>query len=125
MALAEAGFRNGIGAQVELKSDDLPAEYVLFGEDASRVLVSCDRQLLSRIKEVAGKYGVAAEVIGETTADNLEIVVDGQSGRLRTSVADLKSAWEGALERACMPKPKSTWFRKCCRRASQLLVVSC
>ena len=50
VALAEAGFLNGIGARVDLKSDDLPAEFILFGEDASRV-VSCDRQLLSRIKE--------------------------------------------------------------------------
>ncbi len=96
VALAEAGFLNGIGAQVELKSDDLPAEYILFGEDASRVLVSCDRQLLSRIKEVAGKHGVAAEVIGETTAGNLEIVVDGQTV-VSASVSQLKSAWEGAL----------------------------
>jgi phosphoribosylformylglycinamidine synthase subunit PurL len=99
VALAEAGFLNGIGARVELKSDDLPAEYVLFGEDASRVLVSCDRQLLSRIQEVAGKHGVAAEVIGETTAANLEIVVDGQTV-VSAPVSQLKSAWEGALAKA-------------------------
>jgi phosphoribosylformylglycinamidine (FGAM) synthase-like enzyme len=99
VALAEAGFLNGIGARVELKSDDLPAEYILFGEDASRVLVSCDRQLLSRIKEVAGKHGVAAEVIGETSAGNLEIVVDGQTV-VSAPVSQLKSAWEGALAKA-------------------------
>ena len=99
VALAEAGFQNGIGARVELKSDDLPAEYVLFGEDASRVLVSCDRQLLSRIQEVAGKHGVAAEVIGETTQGNLEIVVDGQTV-VSAPVSQLKSAWEGALAKA-------------------------
>ena len=99
VALAEAGFQEGVGARVELKSDDLPAEYVLFGEDASRVLVSCDQQLLSRIQQVAEKHGVAAEVIGETTEGNLEIVVDGRRV-VSAPVSQLKSAWEGALAKA-------------------------
>ena len=99
VALAEAGFQNGVGARVELKSEDLPAEYVLFGEDASRILVCCDRQLLSRIQQVAEKHGVVAEVIGETSQNNLEIAIDGQKV-VSAPVSQLKSAWEGALAKA-------------------------
>src|ERR1700723_1999918 len=37
VALSEKAFAKGIGARVELASTGLPAEFVLFGEDASRM----------------------------------------------------------------------------------------
>ena len=43
VALAEKTFTKGVGARVNLTSNGLPAEFVLFGEDASRILVSCVR----------------------------------------------------------------------------------
>ena len=49
------------------------AEFALFGEDASRILISCDPGKVGRIKEVAEKYGMSAEIIGETIAERLEI----------------------------------------------------
>ena len=70
VTLAESGFRNGVGVKVELaprRSAELPAEYLLFGEDASRVVLSCDRGHVSGIKQVAERYGIAADLIGETT----------------------------------------------------------
>ena len=42
VALAEKAFAKGVGARVNLASDGLPAEFVLFGEDASRIVLSCD-----------------------------------------------------------------------------------
>ena len=36
----------------------LPPEFVLFGEDASRIVISCDRGNLAGIKQVAAKYGL-------------------------------------------------------------------
>src|ERR1700726_2542089 len=60
VALAEKAFPAGVGARVNLASGGLFAEYALFGEDASRVLVSCDPGSVARIKEVAGKHGIAA-----------------------------------------------------------------
>jgi len=103
VCLAESGFRNGIGAKVELSSaalklEDLPAEYVLFGEDASRIVVSCDQSHVSGIKQVAEKYELSAELIGQTTPDNLEIKLDGKV-IVSASVADLFVEWDGALER--------------------------
>ena len=44
VALAESGFAKGIGMNVDLTSHGLPPEFVLFGEDASRVVISCDRE---------------------------------------------------------------------------------
>src|ERR1019366_503848 len=63
VTLAECGFAHGIGAEVNLSSDGLVPEYVLFGEDASRVLISCDPQNLEGIKQIAVQCGLSVELI--------------------------------------------------------------
>jgi phosphoribosylformylglycinamidine synthase II len=98
VCLAEAGFRNGVGVKVELSANDLPAEYVLFGEDASRIVVSCDHSAVSRIKEVAAKSGMTADLIGQTIPNNLQVLVGGKMV-VSASVADLFIGWDTALER--------------------------
>ena len=105
VALAEKAFQRGIGAKVDLPSHGLFTEYVLFGEDASRIVVSCDPEQLTRIKEVAAKHGVEADVIGETIADKLEIAVD-ERAVLSVAVAQLNEAYEGALESALRTDPE-------------------
>jgi phosphoribosylformylglycinamidine synthase len=99
VTLAESGFAHGLGAQVDLVSNGLVPEFVLFGEDASRILISCDPEKLERIQQVAVKYALSAEHIGNTVPDKLEIRVDGQPAATAT-VSELREAWECALERA-------------------------
>jgi phosphoribosylformylglycinamidine synthase len=99
VAVAECAFRTGVGARLELAGDGLPAECRLFGEDASQVLISCDPQQVPRIQQLAQKFGVAADLIGATIADNLEIVVDGKPV-VSAPVAELREAWGTALARA-------------------------
>ena len=99
VAAAEACFVRDIGARLDLTSDELPAECVLFGEDASRVLISCTRENAGIIKEVAGKYGVGALPIGETTSEKFEIMLDDRKV-VSASVSQLKRAYETSLERA-------------------------
>ncbi len=99
VTIAECGFRNQVGARLELNGGELPRECLLFGEDASRVVVSCDPQQVPRIKVVAKKYGVAANLIGATIADNLEIAVDGKAV-VSVPVRELREAWATALEGA-------------------------
>jgi phosphoribosylformylglycinamidine synthase len=99
VALAEKAFPAGVGARVNLVSSGLFAEYVLFAEDASRVLVSCDPERVARIKSVAGRHGVAADVIGETIPEKLEISLDGKA-TVSAKVSVLSAAYEGALEAA-------------------------
>jgi phosphoribosylformylglycinamidine synthase len=98
-ALAESAFPNGIGARIELASGGLAAEFLLFGEDASRILISCAREHVGRIQELAVEYGIAADVLGETVSGKIEIAVDGRPV-VAAAVSDLKEAWATALERA-------------------------
>ena len=105
MALAEKALPKGVGARVNLASGGLFAEFVLFGEDASRILVSCDPGHVARIKEVAGKHGAAADAIGETIPEQLEISLDGKVV-VSSTVAELSEAYEGALEAALRTDPE-------------------
>jgi phosphoribosylformylglycinamidine synthase len=99
ITLAECGFARGIGAQVDLSSEELIPEFVLFSEDASRILVSCDPENVARIKELAGKHGLSADVIGATVQDKLEIRVAGTIAA-SAPVSELRESWAGALEKA-------------------------
>jgi phosphoribosylformylglycinamidine synthase II len=120
VALSKCAFPKGIGCTAELRSagtgesarphtvnagsDQLAPEFVLFGEDASRIVISCDPANVARIKEVAAKYRIFAEVLGETTPGTIELKVDG---RLVVSaiVAQLRDEYEGALEKALYSEP--------------------
>jgi len=104
VTLAESAFTNGVGVRANLASLGLPPEFVLFGEDASRVVISCDRSKLSRIQQVAGKYRLFAEEIGETVSDQLEITLDGRVV-VSSAVSELRDAFEGALEAALRAEP--------------------
>ena len=97
VALAEPAFVNGIGLRVDVASHSLPAEFALFGEDASRVVIACDSGQLAGIKEVGAKYGLAVDVLGETVQDQIEIKLDGRVV-VSAMVAELSDVYESALE---------------------------
>jgi phosphoribosylformylglycinamidine synthase II len=105
VALAEKAFAKGVGARVNIASNGLPKEFVLFGEDASRIVLSCDPANLSRIQQVAEKRGIAAEVLGETIPQRLELSLDGESV-VSASVAELSQAYESALESTLRTDPE-------------------
>jgi len=98
-ALAESSFAHTVGSNIQVESLGLPAEFVLFGEDASRVVISCDRDNLSRIQQVAIKYRLSADIIGETVPRQMEVTLDGRVV-ISTTVAELRDGYEGALEKA-------------------------
>jgi phosphoribosylformylglycinamidine synthase subunit PurL len=104
VALVESALPGRVGLSVRLPGQQVAPEFLLFGEDASRVVLSCDPIHLPRIKQVAEEYGVFADVLGETGPDRVEISVDGQPV-ISASVAELREAYEGALERALRTEP--------------------
>jgi phosphoribosylformylglycinamidine synthase len=104
VALAESSFAKGVGCRVDVKSNGLPREFVLFGEDASRIVVSCDPAKVTRIQEVGAKYGIFSDVLGETVTGNLAVWVDGKPA-IAASVAELRDLYEKALERGLQAEP--------------------
>jgi phosphoribosylformylglycinamidine synthase len=99
IALAESAFPKLVGAEIDLNSKGLPAEILLFGETASRVVISCDLKKAEIIQHIAVKWGVSADRIGRTIPEKLEVRVDGKVS-VSASVSELKQMWETALTRA-------------------------
>ena len=118
VTLAESAFAKGIGVSSESDSHGLPPEFVLFGEDASRIVISCDRSNLSGIKQVAAKYRLSADEIGETVPEQVEIRLDGEVV-VSATTSELREAYEGALEAALRDRASGESFnaqssqRKC------------
>jgi phosphoribosylformylglycinamidine synthase II len=99
VAVAECGFapRHTLGAKLGLSARGLRADALLFGEDASRVVVSCEPQHVVAIEEAATKHGIPCTKIGQVEGDRLRVTVDGRR------VADLpmallRQAWEAGFE---------------------------
>jgi len=104
VALVESALPGGIGLSVRLRRQEAALEFLLFAEDASRVVLSCDPIHLARIQQVAEEYGVIADVLGETGSDSVEITVDEQLV-ISASVQELREAYESALEGALRAEP--------------------
>ena len=104
VALAESSFGKNIGCRVDVSSQGLAPEFVLFSEDASRIVISCDLASVARIKQVAGKHGVSGDALGETVSGTIEIRVDGQVV-VSANIGDLRTEYEGVLERALRSEP--------------------
>ena len=106
VVLAEQAFPKGIGLHVDIASNGLPAEFALFGEDASRVILACDPTQLAGIKQVAGKHGLSVDVLGETGGAAMEIKIDGRIA-ISAAVNELSEVYESALERALRTEPEA------------------
>jgi phosphoribosylformylglycinamidine synthase len=104
VALAESSFRQDVGLKADISSNDLPAESVLFAEEATRIVISCIQENVQQIKQLAVKYGILFELIGETAAGRIEVNLDGRKV-ISASVNELNDAYEGALEQALRTEP--------------------
>jgi hypothetical protein len=60
---------------------------------------------MARIQQIAEKCGIAADVIGETTGDRLEISLDGKVA-VSAVVSEFSEAYEKALESALRTDPE-------------------
>jgi phosphoribosylformylglycinamidine synthase len=98
VALSECAFKNNIGVTVDLNSPQ-PLQISLFGEAASRILISCDPSQRKNIEQVAAKHNVLVSQLGTTSSNSLEISVNGKTA-IHAPISELKSAWAGALEEA-------------------------
>jgi len=93
VALAEMCFARQLGCRVRLASQLRP-DALLFGEDASRVLVSYPAANRERIEAICKAAGAPFEEIGQVGGSTLHV-----EGVLEAKVADLKGSWSGAIPR--------------------------
>ncbi len=105
VALAECCFNTqGIGAQASIegvhvsRSARVDEAAALFGESASRVLVSATPDTVAEVLQAAAAAGVPAKVIGETGGNRLRIAVAGSTA-IDASIEQIERIWSGTIER--------------------------
>jgi phosphoribosylformylglycinamidine synthase len=112
VALAECALWGGVGADLQLPVGATPA-LDLFGEGASRAVVSCGADAFEGLRRLAEEHGVPLRRLGTTTGDRLRIRLVGEGatgaaeGRgagvaddLDEPLAELRHAWDAGLPRA-------------------------
>jgi phosphoribosylformylglycinamidine synthase subunit PurL len=99
VALAEGCFAYQVGVRAEVPGG-LPGDATvcaLFAEHASQVLLSCAPESVEKIKKIADDFGFVAMLnLGSTTADRVEISVNGQPV-IFESLANLFEPWRRGL----------------------------
>ncbi len=99
VALAECCFGTRVGASVALHAGaGIAPELVLFGEDAGRIVISCDPDRSEEIKKVAHQHGIAAIPLGKTVPEQFTVAIDRHTV-VSAPVSELESAWARSLER--------------------------
>jgi phosphoribosylformylglycinamidine synthase II len=102
VTLAECCFDTPFGVTADIAAtDNVPAAFrvqaALFGESASRVVVSVRPEKVDPLRALAGQLGVPLHVIGATGGDRITLKVDG------TTVVDVvasqaETRWATAIE---------------------------
>jgi phosphoribosylformylglycinamidine synthase subunit PurL len=103
IALAECTFDSGgIGVSADVTSvaadNGLAVNATLFGESASRIVVSCASWHLNAVMTAAAAAEVTAREIGRVGGDSIRLSVNGQVA-IDSQVTDAEQAWATAIER--------------------------
>ena len=100
VALAECCFGTAMGATADILEVAVAAGFgdvaALFGESASRVIVSVDAGRTAEVQALARGAGVAAAVVGRVGGDRIRIAVAGRVV-LDELVTDVEPLWSNAI----------------------------
>jgi phosphoribosylformylglycinamidine synthase II len=106
ITLAECTFDSGgIGVEAAIEAADaagVPADFgpaaALYGESASRIVVSVPDGKVAAVLERAGAAGVPARIIGRTGGADIRLDYGGATV-VRMQVTDAEARWAGAIGR--------------------------
>jgi phosphoribosylformylglycinamidine synthase len=108
VTLAECCFDTQLGAEVDLPAVDaglgaFADMAALFGESASRVVVSVESGRTAELETLARDSGVPVAVIGRVGGSRLRVAIAGRP-LVDESLADLERVWSGAIGQYFEPR---------------------
>jgi len=96
VAVAESCFsslnRKAIGAEIDLKSEDLSTEAQLFSESPSRIVISFPAENLEKIQAIAKENDCPCSIIGKVGGADLRIKIN-DAETISASIAELENVW--------------------------------
>ncbi|MBI5199287.1 MAG: phosphoribosylformylglycinamidine synthase subunit PurL [Nitrospirae bacterium] len=104
VALAECCISGSepIGAEIELEGSDIRTDTLLFGESASRIILSINEERLKDLERLAKDKEIPLSIIGRVDGDRLKIRLTDHGSRFTAidiSVKDLENQWRGSIRR--------------------------
>jgi phosphoribosylformylglycinamidine synthase II len=104
VTIAECCFDSGgMGAEISIDSTEISSDphlndaAAVFGESASRIVVSMAADDVTRVLELAAAAGVPARVIGQTGGNRLRIAAGGRM-TIDLATGDAERAWSAAID---------------------------
>ncbi|MBM3819509.1 MAG: phosphoribosylformylglycinamidine synthase subunit PurL [Acidimicrobiia bacterium] len=102
VTLAESCFDTGLGAEVDVAAVETAAPAfgdiaTLFGESASRVIVSVGAARTAELVALANAHGITATAIGLVGGDRIRISIGGRSV-IDTPLAEAERIWSTAID---------------------------
>jgi phosphoribosylformylglycinamidine synthase len=91
VALAESCLAGAKGARLQIDSQLAPSA-LLFGEEPSRVIVSCAPEKAEEVRRVAAQHGAPVQFLGTVGGSALEIV-----GIASVPLETMRAAYDGAI----------------------------
>ncbi len=99
VTIAESCFsslnRQAVGAEIDLKDENLSAEAQLFGESPSRIVISFAADNLEKVKKIASD--IPFEVIGKVGGGDLIVKVSDKE-EISAEIKELENIWNNSLE---------------------------
>ena len=87
----------GLGADLRLPGD-MRADALLFGESASRIVVSVRPERAEQLRAIAGRHGVSCEALGVVGGDH--VTLRGAGFTLHLPLQAIHWAWSTGLSRS-------------------------
>ncbi len=104
VALAECCISNKgnmVGAFIDDLNFDVRPDTLLFGESQSRIVISCNRKNVEKIKSVDRKFKAPFHIIGKTGGERFKILGPGDE-LIDISLKRLYKGWRKSLESLLM-----------------------
>jgi len=101
VALAESCVLNKdrmIGANINNLNYDMRADALLFGESQSRIILSCSKDSVEKVRKIALEFKAPFRVIGKTGGRVLRILKNIEE-LIYLPLEDLYEEWSGALKK--------------------------
>lgn len=99
VALAECCIsdkENMVGAVINIDSEGIRKDAILFGESQSRIILSCKSTNAAKIKKIANKNNIPFKIIGKTGGEDLKITV-GKKKLVDLPLKKLDTSWRDSL----------------------------
>lgn len=100
VALAECCISNKesmIGAVIDNLNFTGRKDAILFGETQSRILISCRKESVKKIKDIAKKFGAPFQTIGKVGGNKFKIL-DGKRVLINLPLEEIHNKWANSLQ---------------------------